>query len=263
LTERTGQCNDFSVPLPPTFDARLVRARKLSPSVRELVLERTDGEPFTFEAGQWVSLVLPQDEGDLRRAYSIASEPNGSPQFDLAVTHVESGPGSSYLHTIEPGAPLKAIGPQGFFTRSLESGGSASGAGGPALFIATGTGITPFRSMLRAALATGDTVTPLWLLFGVRHEEDILYRDELEAIAAEHKHVRLDITLSQPKGDWKGLRGYVQTHVRDLWHELAMADQRPAHAYICGLQKMVGSVRDLLRKEIKVPRERVHSERYD
>ncbi len=247
--------------LPPSFEARLVHARALTPSVRELVLERTDGAPIVFEAGQWVSLVLPHAGGELRRAYSIASEPNGTPRFDLAVTRVEDGPGSQLLHTLEPGATLTAIGPQGFFTRPPDRRG-------PSLLVATGTGMTPFRSMMRAAVASRETA-PLWLLFGVRREEDLLYRDELEALAASHPNVRVETTLSRPDETWSGRRGYVQAHVKELLDDLGVrgalagADARPAHVYVCGLHRMVGAVRELLRKELNLPRERVHTERYD
>ena len=135
--------------LPPTFDGRLVRARKLTPHVRELVFERTDGLPFEFDAGQWVSLVLPHETGELRRAYSIASAPNKTPAFEIAVTHVEGGPGSSYLHDMQPGQTLRIVGPQGFFTHAKT---------GPSLFVGTGTGVTPLRSMLVDAIARGDTI---------------------------------------------------------------------------------------------------------
>jgi ferredoxin-NADP reductase len=247
------------MPLPPTFDARMTAARVLSPSVRELTFERTDGAPFAFEPGQWLTFILASEGAELRRSYSIASPPNGTPRFDVTVTHVLGGPGSSLLHAMEPGAEVRVIGPQGFFTRPL---GSAS----PSLFIATGTGVTPFRSMLGAAVAAGDA-TPTWLLFGVRREEDLLYREELAALVATHPHIQMIPTLSQPtRADWDGRRGYVQTHVRGIFDELAALPAsagRPPHAYICGLQRMVGSVRDLLRKEMGLPRERVHSERYD
>jgi CDP-4-dehydro-6-deoxyglucose reductase len=258
------------MPLPPTFDARLVAARALSPSVRELTFERTDGAPFRFEAGQWVSFVLRSvsrdengesgEEKELRRSYSIASAPTGTPRFDVAVTHVAGGPGSSILHALQPGACVTVIGPQGFFTRAL-----APLAPAPSLFVATGTGVTPFCSMLAEAAAAGDT-TPTWLLFGVRHEEGILYRAELGALAAARPNVRLVPTLSRPGDTWTGKRGYVQAHARALFEELAAhpaSEGRPPHAYICGLQRMVGSLRDLLRKEMELPRERVHTERYD
>ena len=247
------------MPLPPTFDAHLIAARVLSPSVRELTFERTDGAPLAFEPGQWMTFVLETGGAELRRSYSIASPPNGTPRFDVTVTHVLGGPGSSLLHAMEPGAQVRVIGPQGFFTRPLAHVS-------PSLLVATGTGVTPFRSMLGAAIAAGDA-TPTWLLFGVRREEDILYRAELTSLAAAHPHVRMIPTLSQPtRADWEGRRGYVQAHVRELFDELAAlpaSGGRAPHAYICGLQRMVGSVRELLRKEMGLPRERVHTERYD
>lgn len=239
------------MPPPPTFDARLEKARMLSPNVRELTFERTDGAPFDFQAGQWASLVLPLAEGEARRAYSIASRPDGSPRFSIAVTRVETGSGSKYLHALSEGAQVRAIGPQGFFTRTSQH---------PSLFVGTGTGVTPLRSMILDALARGDS-SPLCLVFGVRRESDRIYADELEALAAAHPNFRVLYTLSQPGDAWTGRRGYVQTHVEALWRELEAQGQ--PHAYICGLERMVGAVRDLLRKQMNVPRQQVHSERYD
>jgi CDP-4-dehydro-6-deoxyglucose reductase, E3 len=223
--------------------------------VRELSFERVDGAPFVFEAGQWVNLILPLPEGELRRAYSIASPPDASPRFDLAVTHVKTGPGSSYLHGIRPGAVLKAVGPQGFFTRALASAA-------PALFVCTGTGVTPLKSMLEDALAHAGN-TPMCLLFGVRSEEEILYREEFAAITRDHPHVGVEVTLSRPSEAWTGRRGYVQLHVRELYERLASAGLGAPHAFVCGLERMVGSVRELLRKDMGLPRACVHSERYD
>src|SRR5262249_43756821 len=153
---------------------RLAKARKLSPNVRELGFERTDGAPFEFQAGQWASLVLPLAEGEARRAYSIASPPNGTNRFEIAVTRVEQGPGSTYLHELAIGEPLRVIGPQGFFTRPR-------GTTQHSLFVGTGTGVTPLRSMIEDALAHDDT-SRMTLLFGVRHEEDRLYQEEFDAL---------------------------------------------------------------------------------
>jgi CDP-4-dehydro-6-deoxyglucose reductase, E3 len=240
------------------FEARLVRVRKLSPNVRELAFERVDGSPMAFEPGQWVNVLLPEElagAASTKRSYSIASPPDGSARFDLAVTRVQSGPASTWLHGVEPDSILAFTGPQGFFTRS------ARGAP-PSLLIATGTGVTPLRSMILAAVAAGSR-TPMWLLLGVRHEDDLLYGDELHALAREHPFVRFEPSLSRPRADWQGRRGYVQGHVRELWEELVAAGDSKPHAYACGLERMVGSVRDLLRKEIGLPREQVHTERYD
>jgi ferredoxin-NADP reductase len=241
------------MPVPPTFEARLVAARMLSPSVRELTFEREDGEPFVFQPGQWVNVFLPFD--DLKRSYSIASAPSSAPRFDLAVTHVRGGPVSSRLHELELGTRLRFVGPQGFFTRAPDSPH-------PSLMIATGTGITPMRSMITSALAAASTA-PMWLLFGVRHEHDILYRDELEAMARKHRNIRLEITLSQPGDAWSGRRGWVQAHVRELWDAMTAFGSGEPHAYVCGLERMIASVRELLRKQMAIARQQVHAERYD
>jgi CDP-4-dehydro-6-deoxyglucose reductase len=241
--------------LPPTFETRLIKSRVLTPTVRELTFERCDGEKFEFEAGQWINLALPLPSGEIKRAYSIASGPMQSPRFELAVTLVDGGPGSTYLHNLATGSVVQATGPQGFFTRPLDKTG-------PSLFVATGTGLTPLRSMMLAALREEHGL-PLWLILGVRTEEDLLYRDELLELAKNHPEVRVELTLSRPHEGWTGRRGYVQTHVRELYDGLVALERGRPHVYICGLQKMVGGVRDLLKKEMNLPRELVHSERYD
>lgn len=244
------------------FDARLVASRYLAPSVRELEFERVDGAPFDFAPGQWVNLVLPlpPPTGEIKRAYSIATPPReGSPRFALAVTRVVDGPGSQHLHAIKEGVTLRAIGPQGLFTRSPAEEQAS-------LFVGTGTGVTPLRSMIGAALAAGSKA-PLWLLFGARFEQDVLYREEFERWAREHENFRYEVTLSQGEDGWRGRRGYVQSHVPELLAELrgrlGSGEEAGVHGYVCGLERMVNSVRDLLRGELGVPRRQVHTERYD
>jgi CDP-4-dehydro-6-deoxyglucose reductase, E3 len=241
--------------VPETFEIELISTSQLAPSVRRLVFARTDGRPLLFDAGQWVNLVLPLPGGEIRRAYSIASAPNGTSSFEIAVTEVTGGPGSSYLASLLRGAKIRAIGPQGFFTRrALDPA--------PALMVATGTGVTPIFSMMQTAVAAGSTV-PIWLLLGVRRTTDLLYRAELEALAASSPAVELHFTLSQGEPDWPGRRGYVQTHIPELWEALRQKQRGEPHLYVCGLERMVSAVRQLVRKEMSVPRERVHSERYD
>lgn len=241
---------------PETFEVRLVSATMIAPMVRQLVLERVDGQPIDHDPGQWVNLVLPLPEGERRRAYSIASAPDGSSRFEIAVTRVPCGTGSIYLHDLPEGSVLSAIGPHGLFTRASEDPS-------PSLFVGTGTGVTPLRAMMQAALTKGSSA-PLWLLFGARFEEDILYRAEMEAFVRAHPHVRYEITLSRPGEGWEGKSGYVQAHVPALLRELEAAGAPVApHVYVCGLERMVKAVRELCRHELGVDRKHVHSERYD
>lgn len=237
------------------FDVRVVSARLIAPAVRQMVLERVGEGNIDFDPGQWVNLVLPLSDGEVRRAYSIASEPDGSNRFEIAVTRVDTGVGSKYLHDLPEGSVISAIGPHGLFTRIADEPH-------PTLFVGTGTGVTPLRSMLRAALRR-NSEAHLWLLLGVRYEEDILYREEMQSLVEMHPHVRFAVTLSRPGQTWTGMSGYVQNHVPALLRELEMKSGAAPHVYVCGLERMVKSVRELCRGELGVDRKRVHTERYD
>src|SRR5579884_1795826 len=98
---------------PPVFDARLVGGRVLSPNVRELAFERLDAHPMAFAPGQWLNAMIPvprrEEEPVLKRSYSIASPPDGSPRFEIAVTRVQGGPASSWLHGVEAGVVLPFV----------------------------------------------------------------------------------------------------------------------------------------------------------
>jgi NAD(P)H-flavin reductase len=231
---------------------RVVQTRLLSPSVRSLSLAIADldGSPFTFVAGQWINLYVPTAEGVEKRAYSIASAPTDE-LVELAVTQVAEGVVSPLLHDLPDGAALTCDGPHGFFTRD----GSLRGT--PALFVATGTGLCPLRSMLREVLREPEH-PPITLLFGVRTQADILWRDELAAWAADDSRFALEVTLSRPDGGWTGRTGYVQAHVQQLAERLG-----DPHVFICGLSRMVAEVRAVCKTDLGYDRRRIHSERYD
>ncbi|MBL8742780.1 MAG: FAD-dependent oxidoreductase [Myxococcales bacterium] len=244
------------MPFPATsFPARVVAARTLSPSVRELTLER-EGESFDFDPGQWVNVFVDIGGSELKRSYSIASPPNGSGRFDLAVTRVTDGPMSEQLHRMQIGETVRAVGPSGLFTRAADDPR-------PALFVGTGTGITPLRSMIMAAVAAGSRA-PFSVLLGFRNEADILYADDLAAWRALGADV--SVTLSKPHAGWQGLTGYVQEHLAEKLSALGGPDGpsgNETHIYVCGLEKMVTAVRDRAKNELGVPRKQIHQERFD
>jgi CDP-4-dehydro-6-deoxyglucose reductase, E3 len=234
---------------PSVRTARVVSVERLSASVCSLKLELA-GEPLRFTAGQWIHLHVPTPTGIEKRAYSIASGPDER-LLEIAITYVPAGVVSPVLHALAPGAELACDGPHGFFSRS----GDESLA--PALFVGTGTGLCPLRSMLCEILSQPEH-PPITLLFGVRTSADVLWREQLERFAARDPRFKLEVTLSRPEPSWRGRVGYVQVHVPELARELSTP-----HVYICGLQRMVGEVRSICKSELGLDRKRIHSERYD
>jgi NAD(P)H-flavin reductase len=230
-------------------NARVTSSRPLSPSVQGIALE-LGPERLEFQAGQWIDVEVPTAGGSEKRAYSLASPPHAS-ELEIAVTLVPGGTVSPALHGLAPGSEIVVDGPHGFFTRS----GPLSAE--PALLVATGTGLAPFRSMLLDAQTSAVAQPPITLLFGCRSEADILWREELEGLARAGR-IRLEITLSRPGAGWRGRTGYVQHHVAELARELG----RP-HVFICGLNRMVSEVRAVCKQELGYARSHIHSERYD
>ncbi len=106
----------------------------------------------------------------------------------------------------------------------------------------------------------------IWMVYGTRHESELYYREEFEALAARKPNFHYLPTLSRADESWKGLRGYVQDHVARIVEERAarLGQPLPApppdpsippnelnfdiYAYICGLNNMVASVREKLLK---------------
>lgn len=255
-----------------TLTAQVVRSVPLSEFTKHLELEVKGVPRFGFVPGQWLSVKATAPDGEeFTRAYSIASPPSENGHFAFCLNRVQDGFMSNHLCSLADGAEVTFQGPFGNFILHPPLRDT--------LFIATGTGIAPFRSMLHALfgsaiLASGrrigsdvemarssdDSMTrshQFWLLFGARSEQDLYYRDEFERLAAEHSNFHFMPTLSRASAEWKGLRGYVQEHVKQI-----VGDRKDMHAYICGLEKMVKANRKLL-KSLGWERTSIRYERYD
>jgi ferredoxin-NADP reductase len=207
---------------------------------------------FGFVPGQWLSVKATTPDGEeIMRAYSIASPPSENGRFAFCLNRVQDGFMSNYLCSLDEGAKIEFRGPFGDFILRPPLRDT--------VFVATGTGIAPFRSMLHWLLADGERPKgrQLWLLFGARHERDIYYREEFEDLAARHANFHFLPTLSRPAAEWKGLRGYVQEHLPE-----AAGTRTDMHAYICGLDKMVKANRELL-KSLGWDRTAIRYEKYD
>jgi ferredoxin-NADP reductase len=234
-----------------TLTARLTGSRVLSEYTKHLEFEVVGGSRFGFVPGQWVSLKHSKPDGEeITRAYSIASPPDGN-RFVLCLNRVQDGYMSNYLCDLEVGSEISGQGPFGDFILHPPPRDT--------IFIATGTGIAPFRAMLQWLLAdpARHQGTRYWLVFGSRYEKDIYYHDEFLRLSGEHENFEYLPTLSRGSSEWTGLRGYVQEHVVNL-----VNGHPDMHAYICGLDKMVRANRDLL-KSLGWDRKSIRYEKYD
>jgi NAD(P)H-flavin reductase len=147
----------------------------------------------------------------------------------LLLNLVPQGPGSTYLFDLREGDETRFAGPAGnFYLRDdLER---------DLLFVATGTGIAPIRSML---LANAERPQPsrTTLFWGLRSQRDLYYVDELARLSRDLPGSSHVITLSRPELGWQGPSGRVTTLV-----EREIRDVKRLAVYLCGNSGMIADV---------------------
>ncbi len=229
------------------FSAHVSRILTLTHDVREIELTLREPSEIHFAAGQFVSFEIdrPGFPVPATRPYSIASSPSSRHAIQLVLNHVPSGPGSEYLFGLRKGDMTAFKGPVGTFTlrdnqRDL-------------LFVATGTGIAPIRSMLRS-LADASSLRAVTLYWGLRSERDLYYQDEFAHLREHMPRFSFVTTLSRPAGAWRGAVGWVSPLV-----ESHITDVSNLDVFLCGNAAMIRAVRDILRKRGLCP---IHTEQY-
>jgi len=223
------------------FKSNVLEIKQITPSTKHLVISTP--EDFDFYPGQFISLILNIDGREIRRPYSIASKPTPN-SLDLCIKILPNGLATPTIDKLKSGDKLEVLGPMGDFIIK------ESALNKPLIFISTGTGVTPFRSIIHHLLHS-NFKNKIILLTGYRHEFDVLYEDEFKELADKNENFSYNRILSQSDQD----SGYVQ----DLVKKNLLPE---ANYYICGLKEMVNAVKDLL-EEKGIPKEQVFFEKYD
>jgi ferredoxin-NADP reductase len=203
-----------------------------TPRVRTLVLEAEGWEGH--RPGQHVDVRLTAENGyQAERSYSIASAPGQ--RLALTVERLEDGEVSPYLvDEVRDGDRFELRGPiGGYFVWD--------GGVGPVLLIGGGSGVVPLMSMIRHRAATGDE-TPVRLLLSSRTYEDVIYRAELDELAAHDDGFEVfhTLTRSQPEG-WTG---YARRIDEELLREVAWPAADEPRVFVCGSTRFVDAAAD-------------------
>ena len=191
-------------------------------------------DELKYTSGHLVQLFAkPHGMDAIKRNYSIASWEDGTNKFELIITYLEGGMMSEYLfNEAKIGDEFGYKGPMGVFTlpdnlmdRDI-------------YLVSTGSGISPFRSMINYIYENKVPFKSIKLFFGTRTESDLLYRDELEKIQNELSNFEYIPSLSQ-----ESKQGFKEGHVHEHYLKLIDESSEKPWVYFCGWDRMISEGR--------------------
>ena len=245
---------------PYPYNGRLSRWDEIAPGLAIVGVESLD-PPFPFEPGQYATLGLMGPAGKLiQRPMSISSSADDLSEYEFFIRLVEGGAFTTLLWDRKLGDPINIKGPKGRFM--LQDDGRT------ALFVASGTGLAPFMSMLDTLRDRGQE-RQVVLLHGVSQEHDFAWRDELESLEASGFPIDYVGTVSRPQQNpnWRGLTGRVETIVEGQLDQHGLTPET-ATLYLCGNPEMIVAVDECaqargfdpeqVRKELYWPKGKTH-----
>ena len=202
----------------------------ISDDIIKLVLRLPPNSNFKFNSGQYVNFI----KANLIRSYSIANCSYGTNQLEFFIKKYQNGLMSEYLFDkAKINDLLRLEGPLGtFFLRDSKFENI--------VFLATGTGVAPIRSILQGLEKSSKDYQNknFWVIIGARAKEDLFWKPDFKNLNIKYTPV-----LSRPENNWSGAKGYVQDIV--LKEDI---DLENTQVYACGSTNMINSAKELFFK---------------
>ena len=230
--------------------------------VTHITIENERTKTFAVALPRWL-VHRPGQHYDVRltapdgyrteRSYSVASEPERLGEIDLTVERIDDGEVSPYLHDVlVVGDQLEVRGPiGGYFVWDVS-------LGGPLMLVGGGSGVVPLMAMLRHRAAQ-KSVIPTRLLYSSRGPDDVIYRDELDALSRAGGGLDIVFTFTRlPPTGWAGYHRRIDLA---MLHEVEESLGTGVRTYVCGPTLLVEAVANAL-VGTGVPAERILTERF-
>jgi ferredoxin-NADP reductase len=219
--------------LQPWRTGKVIRIEQQTASTRRFFIQVPEVDVFDFTPGQFVTLDLPIHEKSNKRwrSYSIASNPDGTNIFELCIVFLEGGLGTTYLfNEVKVGSELTLRGPVGIFTLPVPIEKDL-------FLICTGTGIAPFRSMIKNIITHKIEHKKIHIIFGCRTKADVLYLDEMKELMQQDENFIFHVAYSrQEVNEPNAYKGYVHSIYENICKE---NNNTPANFYLCGWRGMI------------------------
>jgi CDP-4-dehydro-6-deoxyglucose reductase len=224
-----------------TLPCRVQKMERLADDVIVLFLKLPANERLQFLAGQYLEFLL---KDGLRRSFSMGNAPHDDELIQLHVRRVAGGQFTDHVFgKMKERDILRFEGPLGtFFLREDSTK--------PIVFVASGTGFAPIKSIIEHALHKG-VARPMVLYWGGRRPKDLYMNDLPLRWAVEHgqdfRYVPV-VSDALPEDKWTGRTGFVHRAVMEDFPDLS------AHqVYACGVPVMVDAAKRDFTQQCRLP----------
>jgi len=224
------------------YEVSLSRVEDHGKQLKTFVFERPAG--YDFIAGQYAILKVADN---LMKPLTFSSSPTEGGVLKFT-TRVSDSPYKKRLDALALGEKARISGPIGKFT--LQPGVKK------VLFLAGGIGITPFKSMSKAALDLGLGID-IALLWGVNSLDDAVFAGEFDWMGAENRGFSFTAIVASPPEEWGGWAGFISKETI----EAEVPDYPERIIYICGPPKMVEAMSAALA-DMGLPKDNVIVEQF-
>lgn len=222
-----------------------------TPDAKCIRLASTTGYLPPFQAGQYVNIFTVIDGVRTSRPYSISSSPRQRGYYEITVARIKTGFVSDFfLDNVKIGDVFEANGPSGVFHYNPIAHKKTS------VFLAGGSGITPFLSMTREVLEA-DLDREIHLLYGCRNINVAIYHELLTHFDADYPNFHYHLIISDAEATWDGERGFIDAAMM----KKLVGDLDNCTFYICGPQIMNDFCVNEL-KGINIPKKRIRREMF-
>jgi NAD(P)H-flavin reductase len=231
------------------YPVKLTKIDEYSDTVRNFHFSFEKKPRFDFRPGQFVMVEVPKEGDDkpVKKPYSIASPPYFENKIELCIKLVEGGFVSTWFFSLKEGDDIEVQGPLGVFRLKEPLPEHL-------IFIGTGTGLAPLRSMYLQLLHEG-YAKPISFVFGNRYADQIPFHQESLDLAKKYSNFDYIPVVSRSP-EWTGEKGHVQEVFKKHF-----PDPAGKSTYICGLVPMVNETKSLL-EELNYPKEAINFEKW-
>lgn len=223
-----------------TFPLTLAESFMLTPSVKHFRFHTNPSQALSYSPGQFITLHFENDGKILKRSYSIANPPESNNYIEISAGYIAGGPGTELLFHLQPGDLVQVSGPFGRLILRDETPKRY-------IFVATSTGITPYRSMieeLKKRLYNNPDLQ-IVILQGVQRREDILFANEFKTLCKEYPQIEFRAHLSRQEPESLE-EGEYSGHVQNSFPNLQLNPNQDI-VYLCGNPSMIDEAFEQLK----------------